>query len=299
MIEEYRSSVDNDQLLLLSLEIGFRNLDPGSPRIEPELVHTEHHQKLAGVVFGSTDDEAIADLLHAWTSTSDSHEPPPWLETCAGYLIGLRSPSQRLRRLIIRSVGLIGYGGFERVGVDGFFQLLDDLRVSVEDMDATTDWTRLLLDLIKSREGARRLSPPYWKLLAEVAILESPWAQGLTYTPDTTTSLEEAGQWEKLGCWIVAAWMLWPPDAGEAMEKLESATEEELERARVNGLERAMDMEKALARAMTLLSYNQPGAIRDVEQWVERWSKERGQDIPELFQRICKQAPEAVQQDEP
>ena len=299
MIEEHRASVDDDQLLLLSLQISFRNLDSESPRIEPELVHTEHHQKLADVVFGSTDDEAIADLLQGWTSTSDSHEPPPWLDVCARHLVDLRSPSQRLRRLVIRSVGLIGYSGFERVGVDGFVRLLDDLRVSVEDMDETTDWTRLLLDVIKSREGVRRLSPPSWELLAEAAISESPWAPGRTYTPDTTASLEEAEEWEKLRCWIGVVWMLWPPDPGEATEELENVPEEELEGLRAKGLERAVEVEKELVRAMALLSHNQPGAIQNIERRVERWSKERGQDVPESFQRICKQVHEAVQQDEP
>ena len=146
VIEECRNSSADDQLLLLTLEIGFRNIDPGSPRIDVKLVHTEHHQNLADIVFESADDEAIADLLHAWTSTSDSHEPPPWLKTCARHLVDLRSSSPRhlidlwsysprLRRLVIRSVGLIGYGEFEQVGVEGFVQLLDDLRVGVEDMD--------------------------------------------------------------------------------------------------------------------------------------------------------------------
>ena len=238
-----------------------------------ELVHTEHHQNLADVVFESADDEAIADLLHAWTSTSDSHEPPTWFKTCARHLIELRSPSPRLRRLIIRSVGLIGFSGSEQVGAEGFARLLDDLRVSVEDMDATTDWTLLLLDVVRSPEGTRHLSHPYWELLAEVAALETPPAHNRTYTPETTTFLEESKEWEKLESCIGAAWILWPRGAGEAEGDLE--------------------------RAMTLLSHGQPGAIQNIERRVGLWSRESGQGIPESFQRICKQVHEAVQQDGP
>ena len=263
MCENHWNPMDGDQLL--SLEIGFRNLDPGSPRMAVGLVHTEHHQRLADVVFESADDEAIADLLHAWTSTSDSHEPPTWFKTCARHLIELRSPSPRLRRLIIRSVGLIGFKVFRQVGVEGFVQLLDDLRVSVGDMDATTDWTLLLLDVVKSREGARHLSHPYWELLVEVAILESPWARSRSYSPRTTACLEGAQEWDKLERWIGVVWMLWPPGAN-------GATEDELE------------------RVMALLSHNRPDSTQNLEQWMERWSKERDVDIPESFQTANRHA---------
>ena len=130
--------------------------------------------------------------------------------------------------------------------------------------------------MVKSPEGARHLSRPYWELLAEVVALESPWAQSRAYTPETTTSLGEAEEWEKLESWIGAAWMLWPPGVGEAMEKPESATEVEME------------------RAMALLSRN---AVQNIDQRVGRWSKERRQGMPESFQRICKQAHEAAERD--
>ena len=268
--ENYRGTPEEDQLLLLSLEIGFRNLDPRSPFMRVKLTHTEHHRKLADVVFRSADDEAIADLLQAWTSASGSHEPLTWLKTCARHLINLRPPSSRLRQLVIRSVGLIGYNGFEEVGVEGFVRLLDGLRVSVGDMDATSDWTLLLLDVVESSEGARRLSHPYWELLAEVAALESPRVQNRTYTPQTTAFLEEAREWEKLERWISVVCMLWPPDAGEE-------TEEDLE------------------RAMVLLSHNRPGIIQDPEQQVRQWSREREQDVAGSFQR----AREVAQRDGP
>jgi hypothetical protein len=106
---------------------------------EPVLTHTEHHRGLVDVVFKSQESEAIADLLHAWTaeilSMSRQHA---LLNICTGHLVGLHDLvpfSPRLRRLVIRFVGLIGYKGFEGVGVEGFIELLNHLHVTVEDMD--------------------------------------------------------------------------------------------------------------------------------------------------------------------
>ena len=273
MWENHQNPTDDvDDQLLLSLEIGFRNLDPGSPLTDVKLVHTEHHQRLADVVFERADDEVIADLLHAWTSTSDSHGPPTWFETCARHFIELRSPSPRLRRFIIRSVGLIGYNGFEQVGVAGFARLLDDLGVGVEDIDARADWTLLLLDIAQSSQGTQHLSLLYWELLAELVILDSPLVQGRPYAPQTVTSLRDAQEWDKLECWIGVVWILWPPGAGGAAEG---------------------DLE----HVMVTLSRQRPDAISKLEQRVKRWSGEHSGDLSESFRGICKLAREALQQD--
>ena len=68
--------------------------------------------------------------------------------------------------------------------------------------------------------------------------------------------------------------MSWPPDAGEE-------TEEDLE------------------RVMVSLSRNQPGAIKNIERQVERWSMGSGRDMPKSLQRICRRAPEVEQRDGP
>jgi hypothetical protein len=107
--------------------------------IEAVLTHTEHHRGLVDVVFQSQESEVIADLLHAWTTESMSHDPAyTLLGFCAEHLVGLHDLvpfSPRLRRLVIRSVELIGYKGFEGVGVERFIGLLNHLHVTVEDMD--------------------------------------------------------------------------------------------------------------------------------------------------------------------
>ena len=54
-----------EDILFLSLEIGFHHLNPEMIWIGANPIHTEYHWKLASIVFNSRDSEAIADLLHA------------------------------------------------------------------------------------------------------------------------------------------------------------------------------------------------------------------------------------------
>jgi len=70
-------------------------LDPQHSRIPAELTHAERYQQVADAVFRSGDDEIIADLLHAWTSHGDSHNPPSSLDVVARHIVGLQPPSQR------------------------------------------------------------------------------------------------------------------------------------------------------------------------------------------------------------
>lgn len=90
-------------------------------------------------------------------------------------LVGLYSlvpSSSGLRQLVIRSVELIGYKGFEGVGVERFVQLLNDLHVTIEDMDRKPEWLRILLDTLQSPETVQHLFHWYWELLAELSILK-------------------------------------------------------------------------------------------------------------------------------
>ena len=269
--ENYPGLADGEALLFLSLEIGFRHLDPQHPQPLAKLTHTEHHQPMVDIVFDSQDDGVIADLLHAWTSHNDSNEPPPLLDVYTRHLIGLRPSSQRLRRLVIRAVGSIGYQEFEQAGVEGFFELLDHLQASVEDMDGKEGWATLLLDIIQSPDGIRHLSHPYWESLVELSVLESQRLESVAWSPHIMASLESNGEWDRLEAWTGILWMVWPPEVG-------STTEED-----VRG-------------AMLSLFRQQPGAIQKLEQWMEQWGERRGKPVPESFQQICEQArPEVAQ----
>jgi len=183
--------------------------------------------------------------------------------------------SSRSRGLIIRFIELIDYEWFERAGVERFVELLDYLHVTIEDMDDQSKWAKLLLGIIRTPEGARRLSQPYWELLVEVAILiPQSLRGGSAYDPQIMEPLVQAREWRKLECWMATVWMIWPPGAG-------GITEEDL------------------GRFTPPLFRQQPGAGQKLEQWMERWSQANREDIPELFQQICTRAQEEIQQDAP
>ena len=247
--ENYPRLAGGKTLLFRSLEIGFS--------------HTEHHQRMVDTVFDSQNDEVIADLLHAWTSRDDSNEPPPSLGVDAKHLVGLRPSSQELRQLVIRAVGSIGYQGFEQVGVEGFFGLLDHLHAGVEDMDDKEGWATLLLDTIQSPDDVPPLPHPYWESLAELSVSESQRLEGVAWKSDVMESLENNLEWDKLEAWMGIVWMVWP--------KVGSTTED------VRGV-------------MLSLFHQRPGAIQKLEQWLERWSEGHGNTVPETFEEICRQA---------
>ena len=280
--ENRQSRKDWESLILYSLEIGFRHFDPQDLWIRAELTHTEHHREFVEVVFKQKESEAIADLLQAWTirgivddnqagmlGTVGNDQVDALLGICAGHLVGLHSLaplSPRLRRLVIRSIQLIGYKGFEEVGVGRFIDLLNHLHVDFKDVDF--GWMLILLDTIKSLEGARDLSIQSWELLVELPIAFPFWLPTLSekiprHTPQVMASLLETREWDKLECWMGVVWMVWSPET--------DATTEDVE------------------HAMVSLFRQRPGAVQKLTQWMERWSKSSGNEVPEAFERICKQ----------
>ena len=276
VICENRESLEDwESLLLACLEIGFRHLDFQCLYIGAEITHTEHHRGLlVDVVFEGQESEVIADLLQAWTAGSGSYEYG-LIGSGAGHLVGLHKVvpfSPRLRRLIIRSVEIIGWKGFEGVGVEKFIELLNHLHVTVEDMDDQFAWATLLVDTI---ERNNHLSQWYWELLVELAITWS-WRLGLDFAQgmQTITSLTEAKEWSKLECWMGIVWILSPQKANAMAEG---------------------DM----GQSMLLLFRQRPGAVQKLEQWMERWDQREDVEIPESFKHICQQAHEATQQDAP
>ena len=272
VICENRNLEDWESLVIVSLEIGFRHLSLQRTQILFNFTHTEHHRELGDVVFKSKKPEAIADLLHAWTARSSRGplgQEFALLGTCARHLVGLYglAPfSPRLRHLVIRSVELIGYKGFEEVGVERFIDLLNHLHVTVEDMDRDSRWANILLDTLQSSDGPQHLSHWYWELLVGLEILVSRRPRhDVAYNPKTTAFLTEAQEWSKLECWVGTVWMVWPPGAGET-------TEEDL------------------GRTMLLLFHQRPRAALKLEQWMGRSDQKRGKDLLKSFQRVCKQA---------
>ena len=93
--------------------------------------------------------------------------------------------------------------------MERLIQLLNHLRVTVEDVDRESGWLRLLLEILQSTEAAQHLSHWYWELLVELAISKSWSLEGeIAYTPQIITFLTEAQEWGKLECWIGTVWMV-------------------------------------------------------------------------------------------
>ena len=268
---------DWERLLLVCLEVGFRHLDPWEWFTGISLTHTEHHRGLVDVDFKSQKTEAIADLIHAWTL--GRHFPRPLrslVDISTGPLVGLHDLvpfSPRLRRLVIRFVEVVGYQRLKSVGVEKLVELLNHLHVTVEDMDAEHCWTSLLLDVIRSSDGTNRLSHWYWELLVELTVSKSGSSKSkATHGLEITKYLIEVQEWGKLECWIGIIWTSFGPlnDVG--------ITEEDL------------------GNSMLLLFRQRPGAAQKLERWIEQWSQQCSMDIPDSFERSCKRAREAAQQ---
>jgi len=274
MCENHQRLLYLEKSLLVSLEIGFQPPDSwgwSEPR------HTEHHQKLIDVVFKSRQNEAIADLLCAWAAVDRSGRPEHGLlGSCVGHLVNLHSLvpfSPRLRRLVIHSVKIIGYKGFEGVAVGRFIELLNHLHVTAEDIDER-DRERvalLILDTLQNSEGSQHLFHWYWELLVELIIsMKWPlrWKFDRTCNPHVTRLLIEAQEWSKLECWVEIVSMLWPSEA--------------------DGME-----EEDPDGWMLLLFRQRPGAAQRLNQWMERCSQkmdpEHGKYMLESFQQICRQ----------
>jgi len=273
MVCESHSSPWNRETLLLALEIGFRHINPEDNWMEAKLTHMESHQQMVGVVFQSGESEAIADLLCAWTLSSDAHKPHPSLKICAEYLVGLSHLQPfppRLRKAIIESIGLIHYQGFEQFGMERYIELLDWLHLCVEDLINSPQLTRELLAAIESPGGVQHVPHQYWEWLVESLV---SWGN-VSLSPYTMTLLEDTKEWDKLECWMGMVWVLW--SKGATMDQ-ELETDEKLDR-------------------ITLSLFQQrPGAVQKLEQWVGKLSWTERQRSTSFQQAFDQAYPNAEQ----
>jgi hypothetical protein len=266
---------DKEALLLHSLKLGFRHLDPRYCSIQIKPTHM-NHQKMADIVFKNGYNEALADLLHAWI-LYPQQLPPTVLEISIQHLISFQKMHPfppRLRQLVIIFIEITSINGcwtFELVGAEEFIGFLNNLCVCVEETTDWEGWGLLLLGIIQSSNGIQHLSHQYWELLVDSAFSRSFYTDNWTYNPDIMTSLEASKEWDKLECWMAVVWMVWPPEKGKT-------TEEDLE------------------HVMLSLAHQQPGAIQKLKQCVEQWGKASSWDnrVPESFHQICAKAEQDV-----
>ena len=277
MLCESHSNLENRKdLLLLALEIGFRHIHI-TGWIGAKLTHMESHQNMVDIVFQSGESETIADLLYAWTSVGSYHDPHSSLKICAEYLVGLshlQPFSPRLRQTIIQSIALLGYQGFEQVGVERLIGLLDGLNICIQDMSRYYQLGQLLLDIIQSPEGIQHVSHQYWELLVEI-VVSAPDAVTGEFNPHLMTFLEDTEEWDKLECWMGFVWIMWSLGA-EMDEDLE--TDEKLEHVTLS------------------LFQQRPGAVEKLEKWVGRLPYHERQQSKSFQQMFDEVYPNAAQQ---
>ena len=267
-IWENRQAYDYwETLLSLSLEVGFRRVDP---RARIDLVLTEPHRQLAGSVFKSNRNEPIEDLLFALNQSALGEPAVKSLGSFNRYILELHNStvpfSPRLRQLVLESVALIGYERFDVEG-DCFFGFFNHLSAVVEVADVPINLFSTFLEVAQSYGGHRDLAIQSWELLANLTAERSRRSY-FRYDPYVISSLLGAKEWEKLECWMGVFWMLWPPEISNAPGDLKSPME-------------------SLFRA-------RPGAIRKLAEWMGRSCESRKVDVPESFKRICEQARQAT-----
>ena len=265
--ENRQGNEDWESLFLLSLEAGFRHLDPSNLWTFIYPTRSEYPQELINTVLECHDSEAVTDLIYA--SYIIDHSGQLALRICANYAVDLNRRgtepfSPRMRGIFSRCIESGGLVALEEMGEERFVGLLNRLHVGVEDVVVSsrlTAWTTILLEIIQSPEGARHLAIQSWELLAELTT--SGISKSASYAPDVTAYLLEAQEWDKLEHWMGVVWMAWPPQPSNILE-----------------------------HTTALLFHRRPGAVQKLTEWMERWSKKCRRDVPEPFQQICKQAHE-------
>ena len=269
MIWQNRENLQGwETLLLLSLQVGFRHLDPQDSLIV-DLAHTKHHQEFVNTVFEGSQSEAVADLLCALSLVNASHQlTHPLANISPTYIIDLRRRvtlplSLRLRQLFISSIEFIGFKGFEEAEAESFVELLNDLCIGVEDVKQGSTWTSILLETIQSPEGVQSLDVRSWELLVELTTAHSWILEDITYSPYVTSSLLKAEEWDKLECWMGVIWMVWPPTADGITE--------------------------GFGHTISSLFRQRPHAVQKLTRWMEQWSKECEAEVPDVFYQVCEQ----------
>lgn len=259
-----------NSLLSTALEVGFRHHDPQKFRMLGDLTHTQHHQELADVVFKSNWSESIADLLCALIAYDHDEPAVKSIGIYKRHIADLHNNftgpfSLRLRQLVVRSIELIGHEGFGEGEAGKFIGLLNHLCIGVENLDWPYDWASMLVEIIQTTEGTRRLAIQAWEFLVKVAI-SYPWAfeNVTTYDPRVTDLLLGGQEWEKLECWLGVVWLAWVPETDRGIEDIRSAT--------------------------NLLFRQKPEAIRRLTQWMEDCTWRWARATPAPFREICERA---------
>ena len=207
-------------LLLRTLEVGFRLADISGDRSSLDLKHTPHHDQIFEAVFSCGDDEAIADALGAWIVG----EIPP-ASSCARYFamrVARATPlSPRLRRAGIHALG----NNWRTISIPDALYLLNCLHADVDDVAKYKYvWLALAVRVIRSPTGFESLSSHYWRLLGKSTSESIPYNHVEPRDVEVMKSLEEVEDWEKLEVWVPIVWTFLRSPLPESIEDIGRVT---------------------------------------------------------------------------
>lgn len=217
---ESLTPLDYAHFLSITLEVGFRLATPDHGPTSIYLSHsvphqTSHHDWIYKIAFSSHDDELVADAMYAWVA-----DEPEQACLCAHYFtkrVEWDAPfSPRLQQASICAIRRVWYHEHDASGLE-IIQWLNRLDVDVDDVDNTDLWVLMLVDMIHFPTGMEVLSSHHWTLLGNL-VLAADGGMTTTYRnweemtlareAKVMRSLREAEDWDKLGVWMMAIWVL-------------------------------------------------------------------------------------------
>ena len=249
------------------MEVGFCHVNSYNSSL-PLYPHPEHAQGFFEIVLQRNDSERMGDLLCASLMLDPSGQLA--FDMYVKYIIdyGAQGPfSPRLQRIFISCAERIEFGTVSEAKKDKFVDLLNCLCIRIKDLENRTKWIGKLLEIITSPNQVFHLGILSWKLLTKPVIWD-PWCFANSYSLDVTAFLLAAEEWDKLKCWIGVAWIAQADDPTFITQDLKGAT--------------------------ATLFHHQPGAVQELMQWMEKWSKLQRREIPESFHQMYRQGCEEM-----
>jgi len=201
-------------LLSITMEIGFRLATPQSTWPAPHL-DWPSHTWIFETAFSSTDDDVVADAVCMW-SASDHAPPGSFVHFFSTRARRAKLFSPRLRQMGICAIECIWRGEL-KASVSETVDLLNCLNANVDDLVEKSVWVELLVEVIRSPIGLKRLSPIYWDLLDKLMTGGNLPRIHMSCDVDVMGILEMIEDWKKLEVWTLVVWesLPWCGDINE------------------------------------------------------------------------------------
>jgi len=216
---------DYENLLFVTLEIGFRHVTPSRDQSTQYLDHTSHHKWVFETAFSSYDDEVIVDAMGVWDV--DRGSLPGSRARYIAKRVEMDKPfSPELRQASIRAIEHIRLSEFGKYGLE-IVRWLNHLDIDADDVVDKWALAQLLVEAICSPMGPGSLSSHCWRLLEKLVVASKLWWGLTSRDTEVMRSLEKDEDWEKLGVWMVVVWSSLPSTSitvSESMEDVEEVT---------------------------------------------------------------------------